>query len=321
MNIMKITGKFEKINPLLALYIVFGLMAVGVVFRMYQLLNIIESDTGFYRVQDWSIYVMYALCGLAVVVPYVLTTLAKNVPASKSPFRKDILMAIGSVVFAVGLVLDVVSSLSTFLLNAKGFAAAGLSFMGTIDQGQAPLLIETVFGVFATIYMLIFGISYIDGRTTYSQYKFMAITPLFWAMSRIVVRFVRKIAYVNVSDLMLELFMLAFMMIFLLNFARISSGLVNNKAMRTVFASGFVSIFFCTVTNLPRLLMVLTANGKALPDEYPFSLCDLGFAIFAFAYIINAMKYAKENDALELLGEEAKNEPDIMETDDNFLSE
>ena len=318
---MKITGKFEKINPLISLYVVFGLMAVGVVFRMYQLLNIIESDTGFYRVQDWSIYVMYALCGLAVVVPYVLTTLAKNVPASKSPFRKNMLMAVGSVVFAVGIVLDVVSSLSTFLLNAKGFAAAGLSFMGTIDQGQAPLLIGTVFGVFAAIYMLIFGISYIDGRTTYSQYKFMAITPLFWAMSRIVVRFVRKIAYVNVSDLMLELFMLAFMMIFLLNFARISSGLANNKAMRTVFASGFVSIFFCTVTNLPRLLMVLTANGKALPDEYPFSLCDLGFAIFAFAYIINAMKYAKENDALELLDEEVKSEPDVMETDDNFLSE
>lgn len=318
---MKITGKYEKINPLVSLYVVFGLMAVGVVFRMYQLLNIIEGDTGFYRVKDWSVYVMYALCGLAVVVPYILTTLAKNVPASKSPFRKDMLMAVGSVVFAVGIVLDVVSSLSTFLLNAKGFVAAGLSFMGTMDQGQAPLLIETVFGVFATIYMLIFGISYIDGRTTYSQYKFMAITPLFWAMSRIVVRFVRKIAYVNVSDLMLELFMLAFMMIFLLNFARISSGLANSKAMRTVFASGFVSIFFCTVTNLPRLLMVLTANGKALPDEYPFSLCDLGFAIFAFAYIINAMKYAKENDALELLGEEAKNEPDIMETDDNFLSE
>ncbi len=318
---MKITGKFEKINPLLALYVAFGLMAVGVVFRMYQLLNIIESDTGFYRVHDWSIYVMYALCGLAVVVPYVLTTLAKNVPASKSPFRKDILMAVGSVIFAVGIVLDVVSSLSTFLLNAKGFTTAGLSFMGTMDQGQAPLLIETVFGVFAAIYMLIFGISYIDGRTTYSQYKFMAITPLFWAMSRIVVRFVRKIAYVNVSDLMLELFMLAFMMIFLLNFARISSGLANNKAMRTVFASGFVSIFFCTVANLPRLLMVLTANGKALPDEYPFSLCDLGFAIFAFAYIINAMKYAKENDALELLNKEDKSEPDIMETDDNFLSE
>ena len=317
---MKLTGKFEKINPLIALYIAFGLMAVGVVFRMYQLLNIIESDTGFYRVQDWSIYVMYALCGLAVVVPYVLTMLAKNVPASKSPFRKDMLMAVGSIVFAVGIVLDVVSSLSTFLLNAKGFAAAGLSFMGTIDQGQAPLLIETIFGVFAAIYMLIFGISYIDGRTTYSQYKFMAITPLFWAMSRIVVRFVRKIAYVNVSDLMLELFAITFMMIFLLSFARICAGLANSKAMRTLFASGFVGIFFCVVSNLPRLLMVITGNANALPDEYPFSLCDLGFAVFAFAYIFNVVKCAKENDSAELLGAEVEVH-DEMETDDNFLSE
>ena len=317
---MKITGKYEKINPLYSLYIVFGLMAVAVIFRMYQLLNIIESDTGFYKFKDWSVIVMYALSALAIIVPYVLTTLAKNVPASKSPFRKNMLLAVGALIFAVGIVFDVVSSLSTFLLNAKGFSAVGISIFGTMDQGQIPLLLEAVLGIFAAIYMLVFGISFIDGRTTYAQYKFMAITPLFWAMSRIVLRFVRKIAYINVSDLMLELFMLAFMMIFLLNFARISSGLANSKAMRTVFSSGFVSIFFCAVANLPRLLMVLTANGGRLPDEYPFSLCDLGFAIFAFAYIINAMKYAKENDALELIGE-AKDELDVMEIDDNFLSE
>ncbi len=317
---MKLTGKYEKINPLYSLYVIFGLMAVAVIFRMYQLLNIIESDTGFYHFKDWSVYVMYAVCGLAIVVPYVLTILAKNVPASKSPFRKDMLMAVTSFVFAGGIVLDVVSSLSTFLLNVKSFSAAGISVMGTADQSQLPLILESVFGVLAAIYIIIFGISYIDGRTTYSQYKFLAITPLFWAMSRIVIRFVRKIAYVNVSDLMLELFLLAFMMIFLLNFARISAGLANNKAMRTVFSSGFVCIFFGTVTNLPRLLMILTANGSSLPDEYPFSLCDLGFAVFAFAYIVNAMKCAKENDSWELLNEDAKTE-DIMETDDNFLSE
>ena len=317
---MKLTGKYEKINPLYSLYVVFGLMAVAVIFRMYQLLNIIEADTGFYHFKDWSVYVMYAVCALAIVVPYILTTLAKNVPASKSPFRKDMLLAVASFIFAGGIVLDVVSSLSRFLLNIKSFSAAGISILGTTDQSQLPLILETIFGVFAAIYIIIFGISYIDGRTTYSQYKFLAITPLFWSMSRIVIRFVRKIAYVNVSDLMLELFMLAFMMIFLLNFARISSGLANNKAMRTVFSSGFVCIFFCTVANLPRLLMILTANGSSLPDEYPFSLCDLGFAVFAFAYIVNAMKCAKENDSWELSGETEKTE-DIMETDDNFLSE
>ncbi len=317
---MKITGKYERINPLYSLYVVLALVVVAVPFRMYQHLNIIEHDTGFYRVTDWSIYLMYALGVLAIVIPYVLTFLAKNVPASKSPFRKNKFLAVASFIFAGGIIIDVVSSLSTFLINAKSFSNIGLSIMGTIDQAQLPLLIESVFGVLAAIYIIIFGISFIDGRTTYSQYKFLALAPLFWAMSRIVIRFVRKIAYINVSDLMFELFAITFMMIFLLSFARICAGLANSKAMRTLFASGFVGIFFCIASNLPRLLMVITGSAKALPDEYPFSLCDFGFAIFAFAYIVNAVKCARENDSAELLGEEVVVH-DEMETDDNFLSE
>lgn len=317
---MKITGKYEKINPLYSLYVILGLVAVAVPFRMYQLLNIIEADTGFYRVTDWSVPLMYVLGVLAIVVPYLLTVLAKNVPASKSPFKKNMFLAVASFIFAGGIIFDVVSSLSTFLINAKSFSDVGLSVMGTMDQAQLPLLVESVFGILAAIYVIIFGISFIDGRTTYSQYKFLALSPLFWAMSRIVIRFVRKIAYVNVSDLMLELFAITFMMIFLLSFARICAGLANSKAMRTLFSSGFVGIFFCTVSNLPRLLMVITGNDNALPDEYPFSLCDLGFAVFSFAYIFNVVKCAKENDSAELLGAEVEVH-DEMETDDNFLSE
>lgn len=317
---MKLTGKNEKLNPLYSLYVLLGLLVVAVPFRMYQHLNIIEEDTGFFKVVDWSVYLIYALAVFAIVVPYVLVYLAKNVPASKSPFRKNKFLAIASFIFAIGVILDVVTSISTFLLNAKSYSSVGISILGTAEQSQIPLIAESIFGILAAIYILIFGISFIDGRTTYSQYKFLALSPLFWSMSRIIIRFVRKIAYVNVSDLMLELFALTFIMIFLLAFARISSGLANSKAMRTLFASGFAAIFFCVVTNLPRLLMVVTGNAKALPDEYPFSLCDLGFAIFAFAYIVNAVKCAKENDSEELCGKDVKVD-DEMKIDDNFLSE
>ncbi len=316
---MKLRGKYEKINPLYSLYVVAGLLLIAVPFRMYQLLNIIESGTGFYHFKDWSVILLYVVSALAVAVPYVLTFLSRNVPASKSPFRKNKFMAIASFVFAAGIVLDVISALSQFILNAKGFLGVGLSFLGTGDQGQIPLLIETVFGIFAVIYITIFGISYIDGRTTYSQYKFLAITPLFWCMSRLVIRFVKKIAYINVSDLMFEIFGIAAMMIFLLAFARISAGLSNNKAMRTAFSSGFAGIFFCLTANIPRLLMVVTGNGANIPDEYPFALCDFGFAIFAFAYVINAMKCANENDSEELV--DKNKEDDKMEIDDNFLDD
>ena len=67
--------------------------------------------------------------------------------------------------------------------------------------------------------------------------------------------------------------------------------------------------------------MVLTGNTLRLPDEYPFSLCDLGFALFAFAYILNAIKCAKENDSAELLKKSGSEKQEETEIDDNFLSE
>lgn len=317
---MKITGKNEKINPLLGLYIAAGLLIAAIPVRLYQLLTIIEQDTGFYKAVDRSVYVMYALAAAAIIASYGIAVLAKNIPASKSPYRRNKFLAVTSILLGVGIVLNVVSSASTFIINARSFTAAGISFLGTADQGQIPILFEAVLGIFAAIYLLVFGISYIDGRTTYSQYKFLAITPFFWSISRLVGRLISKIAYVNVSDLMLEIFGIAFMMIFFMSFARISSGLSNKKAMRSVFASGAVSAFLLGTANIPRLLMLISGNGDKITSGYGLSLCDLVFVFFAVAYIINAYKCAQENDSKEL-AEEAETSETDMETDDNFLSE
>lgn len=317
---MKITGKNEKLNPLLGLYIAAGLLIAAIPVRLYQLLTLLEQDTGFYKAVDRSVYVMYALAAAAVIASYGIAVLAKNIPASKSPYRKNRFLAVSSIALGVGIVLDVVSAASAFIIKARNFTAAGISFLGTADQGQIPILFEAVLGIFAAIYLLVFGISYIDGRTTYSQYKFLAITPFFWAMSRTVIRLLSKIAYVKVSDLMLEIFGIAFMMIFFMSFARISSGLSNKKAMRSVFASGAVSAFLLGTANIPRVLMYISGNGAKIPSGYGLALCDLAFVFFAAAYISNAYKCAKETDSKELADEEETVETD-METDDNFLSE
>lgn len=318
---MKITGKNEKLNPLLGLYIAAGLLIAAIPVRLYQLLTIIEHDTGFYKAVDRSVYVMYALAAVAIIASYAVATLAKNIPASKSPYRKNKFLAATSILLGIGFVLDVVSAASTFIIKARSFTAAGISFLGTADQGQIPILFEAVFGIFAAIYLLVFGISYIDGRTTYSQYKFLAITPFFWAIARLVTRLISKISYVNVSDLMLEIFGIAFMMIFFMSFARISAGLSNKKAMRSIFSSGAVASFLLGTANIPRLLLYVSGNSDKITSGYSLSLCDLAFVFFAASYIINAYKCAKENDSQELIEEAETVVESDMETDDNFLSE
>lgn len=317
---MKITGKNEKINPLLGLYIAAGLLIAAIPVRLYQLFTIIEHDTGFYKAVDRSVYLMYILAVLAVIASYAVSVLAKNIPASKSPYRKNRFLAVISIILGIGMVLDVVSAASDFIIKARSFMSVGISVFGTADQGQIPVLCEAVLGVFAAIYLLVFGISYIDGRTTYSQYKFLAITPFFWSIARLVRRLISKIAYVNVSDLMLEIFGIAFMMIFFMSFARISAELSNKKAMRSVFASGAVAAFLLGIANIPRVLMLISGNIDKITVGYGISICDLAFVFFAAAYIINAYKCAQENDSAELT-EETETPKTDMETDDNFLSE
>ncbi len=290
---MKIVGKFKKINPILPLYIVVGLLCLAIPFRTYQLLFITEPSTGFYINIDWSVYAIYGLSALAILVSYILVNLAKNVPSSRDEIRKkNVFLAVSSILFAIGIIIDSVLALTSILAGTAGV------------ENLASVVIEAVFGVFAAIYIMIFGISHFDGRTTYFQYRFLALAPLVWTTGRIIIRFMKKIAYVNVADLMLEIFILAAMMIFFLAFARISSGLSNERSMRSLFASGYVCIFFCALANIPRIVLSITGNGQHIPYEYPLSICDLTFALFVAAYIINAMNKATVNDHDEIYTEE-----------------
>lgn len=294
---MKLVGKSQKMNPMIPLYVLVGLLALAIPLRTFQLMFITESDTGFYKADNWTIYAMYALSVLAILVPYIIVNLAKSVPSSQSlPSKKNGFLAATSILFGLGILLDaLMCAVNTF---APKTDVANQVVMP--QESSFPMLMEIGFGVFAAIYFIIFGISYIVGNTKYSQYKFMALAPLGWAIGRIISRFLTKIAYVNVADLMLELFALAFMMMFLLALARVSSGLANEKSMRSLFASGYVCAFFFAVANAPRLVLTVIGKGEMLPNEYPLALCDLFFVFFAVAYIVNAMKCAKENDHAEL---------------------
>lgn len=294
---MKLRGKFQKVNPIIPLYVLVGLLVFAIPLRTYQLLFITEGDTGFYKTENWTVYLVYFLSILAFAVPYVMVNLAKSVPSSKiSPTRKNKFLAVTALLFGLGIVADVISTL------AKIFIRGDVTSL-TTQENIVPMLIEAVFGLLSAIYIVIFGISFFDGKTTYSQYKFLALSPLVWSVGRVIIRFLTKISYVNIADLLFELLAISFMMIFFLALARISSGLANETSMRSLFASGYVSAFFCLLANVPRFVVTITGNGNLLPNEYPLALCDLFFPFFAVAYIVNAMVYAKENDHKELAEE------------------
>ena len=76
-------------------------------------------------------------------------------------------------------------------------------------------------------------------------------------------------------DLLLELFMLAAMLLFFLNFARICAHVDDRGAMWSLYGYGLPAALFGFACSVPRLVMVVIGRSSQLAAQSPFELCDL----------------------------------------------
>lgn len=296
--------KSEQIDARLLLCVWGIATALAAVLRTVQLFTNIEPHTGFFEAVDWSVYVMYGVLLAAVVLLAVLPAYSACLPASRALVRKDRALFFGSALFAVGLLYDAVLS----VINAAGTVSeSGRLAMGALlfSEGLLAEVLQAVCGVLAAVYMAILAVSYLKGDARFTKYRFLALTPLFWSMFRIVLRFMTKISFTMVSELLQELAMLAFMMLFLLSFARIAAQVNPRGEMRKLVCFGLPAAFLAAVIGISRLVCTVAGRGDLLADGFPFSFGEIGFAVFAVVYILEHMRF----------GRPASEEPQAEEND------
>lgn len=296
--------KSEQIDARLLLC-VWGIACIlAAVLRTVQLFTNIEPETGFFEVVDWSVYVVYGVLLAAVVLLAVLPACSACLPASRALVRKDRALFFGSALFAAGLLYDAVLSV---INAAETVSESGRLTMGALlfTEGLLAEILQAVCGVLAAVYMGITAISYLKGEPQFTKYRFLALTPLFWSMFRIVLRFMTKISFTMVSELLQELAMLAFMMLFLLSFARIAAQVNPRGEMRKLVCFGLPAAFLAAVIGVSRLVCTVAGRGDLLADGFPFSFGEIGFAVFAVVYILEHMRF----------GRPASEEPQAEEND------
>lgn len=296
--------KSEQIDARLLLC-VWGIACIlAAVLRTVQLFTNIEPETGFFEAVDWSVYVMYGVLLAAVVLLAVLPAYSACLPASRALVRKDRALFFGSALFAAGLLYDAVLSV---INAAETVSESGRLTMGALlfTEGLLAEILQAVCGVLAAVYMGITAISYLKGEPQFTKYRFLALTPLFWSMFRIVLRFMTKISFTMVSELLQELAMLAFMMLFLLSFARIAAQVNPRGEMRKLVCFGLPAAFLAAVIGVSRLICTVAGRGDLLADGFPFSFGEIGFAVFAVVYILEHMRF----------GRPASEEPQVEEKD------
>lgn len=284
----------------LGLLLLAGLV-VCIPFRLVQLFTNIEQNTGFFIENDWTVYCFYAVVVLFVIVLAVVAGSFGKIPASRPVLRRDKTLAICSFLFAVGIAYDVIFALAKVMRALTDGSLANGFFSVMFTDGMFAQLLQAICGMAACIYIVLVALSYVGEKATYCDYRFLAIMPLFWALFRMVSRFMTKISFTMVSELLLELLMLAFMLLFLMSFARVSAQVNQKGEMKKIVRYGMPAAFLTLLIGITRLVCTVGGRADLLADGFQFSLADIGFGAFAVAYIFTHMRYgrpASEDDLL-----------------------
>lgn len=302
---MKTKFDIKKFAPLL---IAFAVLVIAVPVRVGQYLKIIDATTGFYNTIDISVYIVYAvlvigmLCGL--VIPFIRHKSLKPVSLSV----KSVGFTAVSLVMAVTLIIDSAAQLlDYFELFSSASAYMGQSVNQYISsQGGTLLLLQALFGALSAVYFFITGVTIGLGNSDSSKYRLIALLPTLWCIFKLLYRFKRKISFVNVSDLLLELFFIVFSMMFFFVLAQVNSKIdIKEKGddlMKSVFwkiyGYGVPAAILGLICFLPRLILIVTGNSDHINAQYPLNFSDFGFAVFAVYTCISGLK-AKENVNVE----------------------
>lgn len=237
----------------LGLLLLAGLV-ICIPFRLVQLFTNIEQNTGFFIENDWTVYCFYAVVVLFVIVLAVVAGSFGKIPASRPVLRRDKTLAICSFLFAVGIAYDVIFALAKVMRALTDGSLANGFFSVMFTDGMFAQLLQAICGMAACIYIVLVALSYVGEKATYCDYRFLAIMPLFWALFRMVSRFMTKISFTMVSELLLELLMLAFMLLFLMSFARVSAQVNQKGEMKKIVRYGMPAAFLALLIGITRLV-------------------------------------------------------------------
>lgn len=281
--------------------LLFGLFSAGILLilpvRVYQYLKIIEPVTGFYEKTDFSVVLLYALlavfCGTIVMVSFA----RKRAIVYSTTTRKSPALGTLALIVAVTLVIDAVlmsKNYSSLYYGAQTLADE--SSGGMMKSGAVPMLFESAFAVLSALFFTILGVGFITGKSNGAEYKLLAITPLAWAICRILHRFMRTISFMRVSDLFFELLMIVCLMVFFMAFAQMIARVNHKGADWKIVGFGLPAALLCLLCFVPRAAMMVMGKGGLLAAQSPPEYVDFALAMFILAFVLTKMRFLKREE-------------------------
>lgn len=307
----KIKGSSSAVKMKYLLFVFAAAILVALPTRVYHLLALVDASNGFFKESDITVPVLYGVVVVFGLLFLVLSFISKEVPSPKLPTGKNPVLGVASFVLTAGFGWDMVRTLRDIIPVNQGNAAIFMSLFKTnlAENGGTFAILEFIFAFFAIVYFIVFAISHLNGKASYKEFKLLALSPLCWAMTVLIGKLMNPISFVRVSELLFEIFMFVFTMLFFLTFARISSGVFTEDSMWGIYGYGLVAALLAAIVTIPRIVISLV--GLEAVENYPFDFSHLAVLVFIVAYVFaslgvgfkDGLKNRRTVNELELLDE------------------
>lgn len=260
---------------------VFAVVAIaGVVMRFIQMSKFIDPETGFFTGGGAFNVIFYAVIAVALIIFSAVSFLSSDVKKIEIGDDSHRFAGIGTRLFAVSLLWDSFYSFFAGVYNA----GTSTAYTDIMKSGTLPLALQSVFALLSAIYFFILASDFAKGTAKAYKRKILATAPVCWAGARLILRFLRQISFVQVSDLLLELVMIAFMVMFFMALAQTASGVYRDNFKWRIPAFGLSAALISAVVNVPRLVFTFV-DSSLVNSSHTFSLADFIFVIFILALV------------------------------------
>lgn len=290
--------KIKNLSPTPLLIVLAVFIFISIPIRVFQLTNCIDPKTGFWAAQDFTALLLYILIIVFAVVAFVLSFFSATMSRPQFDENKDTVYGIFSIVFAFAVLAQSVLSASNLLSLASTFSVSlegGASIVSLlISNGALSLGLEVIFGLLSAIYFVINAIGALTGSERISYHRILALSPVIWMMAKLIFHFIDPINYRYVSQLFLEILLYCFAMVFFLSFARIASGVNEEKSMEIIWFTGVMTSLLSFICAFAPLVLMITGKGNLIPADYPLNFADLGLAFFSTSFLFTVTPLTSE---------------------------
>lgn len=275
--------------------------------RVYQYLKVIDPTTGFFT--SWTqptVFGLYGLCLLTVILLIALSHKGGKKAVYAMPDKKNIALGITSIIFALTLVCD-----AGFQIMKVSSIFSGQSFTDKLVLGDSVgksgvyfLIAQSIFAIISAIYLFVYGINYFSDDKNHKPFKYIAVAPVLWGITRLMVRFMQTISFRYVSELLFELLMVVFFCLFFISFIKFNEHMLESRVQTRVISYGLITVFFSLLSAVPRYIVVIMGRYDVFyRHDSLYQFCDIGVVLFVATVIFCAVAQMQYKNVEEYSGE------------------